>query len=194
MTARMSCLVLCLMLILAVPAAAADEYDMEAMTAAWAAAATPGPVHAHLARMTGDWDIVATVWMEPGAAPTVSTSTSHGEMILGGRFLEERLRGEAMGMPFEGRGLTGYDNTTHTVTAIWIDTMGTVISVLTGVYEKIGEPLELCGSMVDPVSGQEFGIRTVTTFVGDDGQRMDYFMTMPGADEMKSMELVYTRK
>jgi len=127
---------------------AAQEYDAEASQDAWAASAIPGKAHAYLAEKTGDWDIVATMWMAPGAEPMVNTSTSHGEMILGGRFLQEHVTGETMGMPFEGLGLTGFDNTTHEVTSIWIDSMGTVMVVMTGLYEKFGEPMELFGDMV----------------------------------------------
>ena len=60
--------------------------------------------------------------------------------------------------------------------------------------EKIGEPMELFGTMVDPMSGTEIEMRSVTTFDGPDSHRMEHYMTMRGLPEMKVMELVYTRR
>ncbi len=194
MTARMTLLVFVL-LSLAIPAAAHDhEYDHDASMAAWAAVAEPGEAHALLATRAGDWDIVSKSWMEPGGEPVEGTADCTGEMILGGRFLTEKVEGLAMGMPFEGFGLTGYDNSSHIVTSIWVDSMGTVMGIMTGVYEKIGEPMELFGTMTDPASGMEMKMRTVTHFDGDDAHTMDYFMAMGDTPEFKAMELTYKRK
>ena len=171
----------------------ASPFDAET-EAAWAAAAVPGEAHALLATQTGEWQTTSKMWMEPGGEPMTMTADSSAEMILGGRFLLEKVKGTVMGMPFDGIGLTGYDNTTHVVTSVWVDTQGTVMSIMTGVYEKIGEPMELFGSLTDPITGQEIKTRTVTTFGGDDAHTMDYFMTMGDMPEMKAMEMVYTRK
>jgi hypothetical protein len=174
--------------------ASAEEYDPAASAEAWAAAAEPGPVHALLATRAGDWALSAKSWMVPGADPILSESVGCGEMILGDRFLDESVVGTTMGMEFEGRGLTGYDITTHLVTSIWMDTMGTVMVVMTGIYEKPGEPMELFGEMVDPGSGLIIKVRTVTTFIDDDTHTMDYYMTVAGGEETKAMELSYKRK
>ncbi len=193
MTARRyAAIFVCTVLMATVLPVVADESDQAA--AAWAEAAAPGPVHALFAGHGGDWTITAKSWMVPGADPIVSESESQAEMILGGRFLDERLVGTVMGQPFEGRGLTGYDNSTHVATSIWMDNLGTVMVVMTGVYEKPGEPMELFGEMVDPASGSILKVRTVTNFTGDDAHSMEYFMTVPGMDEIKSMELIYKRK
>jgi hypothetical protein len=181
------------LLLLAVPAAA-EDHDPQAAQAAWAASAVPGEAHALLATRAGEWELVGRSWLEPGGEPVVSTAVSRGEMILGGRFLTETVEGTAMGTPFEGFGLTGYDNTSHVVTSIWIDTMGTVTSIMTGVYEKIGEPMELFGTMTDPASGMEMKMRTVTTFDGENAHTMDYYMSMGDMPEFKAMELTYKRK
>jgi len=192
MTARKPLFVLVLLL-MALPAVA-EEYDAAASHEAWAAVAAPGEAHALLAGRAGEWDLVSKSWMEPGGEPVEGTAVCTGEMILGGRFLTEKVEGMAMGMPFEGFGLTGYDNSSHEVTSIWVDSMGTVMGIMTGVYEKIGEPMELFGTMVDPASGMEMKMRTVTTFSGNDAHSMAYYMSMGDMPEFKAMELTYTRK
>ena len=109
MTARRyAAIFVCTVLMATVLPVVADESDQAA--AAWAEAAAPGPVHALFAGHGGDWTITAKSWMVPGADPIVSESESQAEMILGGRFLDERLVGTVMGQPFEGLGVFGYDN------------------------------------------------------------------------------------
>ena len=114
-------------------------------------------------------------------------------MILGGRYLRETMHGDTMGMPFDGLGLTGYDNTTGVVTSIWMDSMSTGTIVMTGQWEKPGAPLETTGVMTDPATGEQMQLRTVTTFISDDESRFDYYATMPGMAETKMMELHYVR-
>ncbi len=171
----------------------ADAADAAAMQEAWLKAGTPGPFQAFLAKKAGNWKIEGKTWMAPGAEPETSENTGTAEMILGGRYLQETMHGETMGMPFDGMGLTGYDNTTGLVTSIWIDSMSTATAVMTGKWDKPGAPLETSGTMTDPASGQEMQLRTVTTFISDDESLFEYFGTVGGMPEMKMMELHYIR-
>ena len=167
--------------------------ETDAATQAWLEAGTPGPVHAFLAGQVGSWRVETRSWLEPGAPPLKSSATAQTVMILDGRYLKEDFQGDMMGMPFTGMGLTGYDNTNGEVTSIWIDSLSTGTAVLTGTYETPGEPMELTGAMVDPVTGKEVVMRTVSTFISEDEHRFEMYTTMPGLPEMKSMEMVYTR-
>ncbi len=168
--------------------------DQQAMMEAYMKAATPGEIHAFFAKKAGSWKMHTKMWMEPGGPVMESDATAEVEMILGGRYLQEKVKGTSMGGPFEGMGITGYDNITGIVSSVWYDTMGTMTTILTGKYEKPGDPLELTGAMIDAMSGTEMTLRTVTTFVSDDEHRFDYYVTVPGLGEMKSMEMVYTRR
>lgn len=189
-------LVFSLILVLATAFSATAQEDAAAQQAgmeAWMKAATPGPFHEFFANKAGTWNIAGKMWMAPGAPPEESQSTAEAKMILGGRYLYETMEGENMGMPFKGLGLTGYDNTTGFVTSVWYDNMGTTTTVLTGSYANPGDPLVLYGKMLDPVTGQDMAVRTVTTFISHDESLFEYFATAPGADEVKVMELRYTR-
>ena len=176
-----------------VPAAAETPMDEDAAMAAMMEAATPGEFHAFLAKKAGRWTIEGRMWMEPGAEPVGTTSIATAEMILGGRYLEEEMSGAMMGMPFEGLGITGYNNATGEVTSVWYDTMGTGTMVLTGTWESPGAPLETTGTYFDPVTRTEQKVRTVSTHVDDDHARFEYFTTLPGGTEHKVMELMYSR-
>jgi hypothetical protein len=104
---------------------AAPSAEQQAMMEAYQRAATPGPQHASLAKMAGDFTLTVKSYMEPGAEPEVSAATATRRVILGGRFLEEVVKGTMMGQPFEGQGISGYDNVTGSWWGTWVDTMST---------------------------------------------------------------------
>lgn len=168
--------------------------ERELALAAWDRAAEPGPWHAFLARRAGRWNVAGSIWNEPGGQPARSTGESRLEMMLGGRFLQERHKGRVEGRPYEGLGLLGFDNADSTVTIVWLDNLGTRTAVLGGPAGAPGEPLELRGTYTDPASGRTVSLRLVITWDGADRQRWEYFGAPEGFDEARLMELVYTRR
>ena len=79
----------------------------------------------------GEWNEEVTMWMAPGAPPTVSKATAKNEMIMGGRYQLSKSTGTMMGMPFEGMSTVGYDNAKKQFTSTWIDNFGTGTMALT---------------------------------------------------------------
>jgi hypothetical protein len=77
----------------------------------------PGPEHEMLKKDVGTWDATVEFFMAPGAPPAVSKGTETVTM-LGGFWQVNDFKSEMMGMPFEGRGATGYDPATKTMTAM----------------------------------------------------------------------------
>lgn len=193
MTARRILIATVLAVVCLAPALQAQDADPEAAQDAWQKAAAPGMVHAYLAEKAGDWHVTTKAWMEPGADPVTSEGKSCSEMILGGRFLQEKVTASFAGMPYEGLGMTGYDNTSGKVQSYWIDNMGTVSMWMTGAYKTPGDPLEVTGEMVDPATGQNVRLRSVTTFLSHERHHVDFYTTMPGAEEFKTMEMDYVR-
>ena len=155
--------------------------------------ATPGEVHKMMAKSAGDWTCAITLWMAPGAKPETATSESKMEMILGGRYLQQKNTGNFMGMPFEGIGVTGYDNAKKIFVSTWMDNMGTGIMYLTGNWDAASNTLVLTGSMVDPASGKDIAVKETVQNVDDNHQLMNMFVTA-GGQEFKSMEIKMTRK
>ncbi|MDO9693304.1 MAG: DUF1579 domain-containing protein [Candidatus Latescibacteria bacterium] len=193
MSARRILILIAMAVLAAVPSLQAQDQDAAAAQAAMLAAATPGPIHAFLAEKTGSWDVTVTMWTQPGAEPGVSTVASKIEMVLDGRYMREDFSGEFFGMPFTGIGFTGYNNSTGLVTATWIDNMSTGTMIMTGKYDKAGDPLETSGKMFDPVSGKEMTMRSVTTWKSNDEFHIDYYVVMEGMGEYKSMSMAYKR-
>jgi hypothetical protein len=166
-----------------------EKAMMDAMTKA----ATPGPNHEMLASIAGDWTFKSRMWMNPTAAPAESTGTVNYTTLLGGRFVQGQYRGDMMGMPFEGIGLMGYDNTTGRFQTSWVDNMGTTIVYLTGLYDPAAKTITYTGQMDDIVKpGTKVNVRQVIRIVSNDSHVMEWYETRDGK-EAKMMEIVYSR-
>lgn len=173
------------------PAPADAENPMADMMAALETAMTPGPEHARLAETVGAWDLTVRMWMDPEAEPMVSRATASRKMIFGGRFLEETVDGNVMGMPFQGRALTGYDNLTDEYWSSWIDNMSTGIAVQRGHYDEEAGTFTMKGEFVDPVTGETIPVRSVI-HASEDREEVEWWETRDGR-EIQTMELVYQR-
>ena len=167
--------------------------DQKAIMEAYQRAATPGPQHAVLAAMAGEFTLTLKSFNEPGAEPEVSTGTSTRKMILGGRYLEETVHASVMGQPFEGRGLTGYDNVTRTWWGAWIDSMSTGIMITSGSWDEEAGVGSFEGEYNDPVTGELQSSRSVIRRLPNGDELMEMYMTT-AFGEVKAMEILYQRR
>lgn len=160
----------------------------------WMAYATPGEVHKMLASREGKWTTETQSWMAEGAPPQTSKGEAQFKMIMGGRYLQAMYKGDMMGMPFEGMGLTAYDNSKKVLIESWVDNMGTGLMTLEGSYDAATKTQETKGKMVDPSTNTECMTRNVVKFTDDTHMTMEMYITPQGGKEMKSMEIKYTKK
>jgi hypothetical protein len=172
------------------PAAPSMDDAMKAM----ASAATPGEQQKRLARLAGDWTFENTMWMDPSQPPVKSTGTMHGEILMGGRYVEHTWKGNMMGMPFEGRGTEGYDNVAKHYVNSWVDNMGTGIMYSTGSCDTAGSVCNYSGDMWDPMSGQKTTTRSTITWMDDKTFKNEMFGPGPDGKEVKWMEIVAKKK
>lgn len=169
----------------------------EEMMQKWQEYATPGPHHKHLDQMVGKWTCKGKWWMSPDAPPQEMEGVAENKWILGGHYIKETFTGPAEepgGEPFEGLGLTGYDNFTKEYFCTWMDNMGTGIMVLRGTCDAEGKVFKFEGTSPDPITGQkEKKYREVSTIVDKDSRTFEMYTTAPDGKEFKCMELRYTR-
>jgi hypothetical protein len=163
--------------------------DAAAMEKAWMEFATPGDPHKKLAALVGEWDVDSTDFTS--GAPKVSKATAKFTMILGGRYLQQEYVGTYMGQPFEGVGITAYDNIKKQYVETWIDNMGTGLYVASG-EEKDGK-IHTAGKMSMPLVGQ-CDVRSVATQISPDEHVWEMFMNIPGQGEVPAVKMVYKRK
>lgn len=168
--------------------------DSATMRKNWEAYMTPGDMHAMLAKSTGTWTNEVTMWMSPGAPPTTSTGTAVNKMIMGGRYLEGMNSGDMMGMPFEGRSITAYDNAKKVFINSWIDNMGTGIMNMEGTWDDASKSITFKGKGMDPMMMKECDYREIFKIVDDNTQIMEMYGPGPDGKEMKMMEIKSTRK
>jgi hypothetical protein len=154
---------------------------------------TPGPIQQMMAKSVGAWTGTVTMWMQPGAPPTTSTMETNNEMILGGRYLQGLNKGSMMGMPFEGIGITGYDNARKIFVSSWVDNMGTGIIYMEGNWDENAKTINMNGKSTDPITGKDIPTREVFKFVDDTHQVLEMYFTEKG-QEFKGMEIAYTKK
>ena len=113
---------------------------------------------------------------------------------MGGRFLEQNFTGTAMGQPFEGRGLVGYDNLKKEYTSIWFDNMSTGIMTGAGQYDPATKTLTAEGSMSCPVTQETHRwYKDVTTFTDENHYTYESFMKDKDGKEYKAMSITYSK-
>src|SRR5262245_13512739 len=166
----------------------------EEMMAEMMKLAKPSEGHERLKPLAGTWKTVVKMWDKPGAAaPQVSDGECTDQWILEGRFLKEECTGTFAQMPFQGMGITGYDNAKKMYVGSWIDTMGTGILTSTGTVHKSGKTFTSTTTMPDPASGKPMKARLITKIVDDNTHTFE--MHIPaGTKDFKMMEITYTRK
>lgn len=153
-------------------------------------AAEPGENHKLLEAFVGNWKMEVKSMMGPGE-PDVSTGTSSAKMIMGGRYVVDEVKGSMMGAPFEGMGITGYDNVTKKFVSTWIDSASTGIFMSTGDYDAKSKEYTYRGDMPLP-GGQKLKVRMVIRMIDKDHHVFEWYQTEPEG-EKKTMEIVYTR-
>lgn len=165
---------------------------MQAMIATWQAYASPSDNHRILDPLVGTWSHVAKWWMTPDSQPDTSKGTNETKWEMGGRFLLTVVKGTSMGQPFEGMGLTGFDNGKQTYQTIWMDNMGTGMMIGEGTYDPTKKTLTDHGHFTDPVMGQR-SYRGVITFIDDDHHSYEMYVEDKNGKEFRMMEIMHTR-
>jgi hypothetical protein len=112
-------------------------------------------------------------------------------MILGGRFLEQRFRGTFSGQPFEGYGLTGYDNQKSAYTMFWVDNTATSMMTGEGSMDPAGQQFTMTSKGMGP-DGKPMDLRLVTRIVDPNRHVFSMYGTVDGKEQLL-MEITYTR-
>lgn len=167
------------------------EEDMMACMAA----ATPGEMHAYLAKDVGVWHGKTKMWMMPNTEPMTSECTATVEAIMDGRFTKCEIKGEMPGMgPFLGFGIYGYDNVSEQFQSSWIDNFGTGIMNGTGELSADGTTMTWTFTFNCPITKKPQVMREIERRTGENTKVMEMYGTNPiTGEEFKMMEISFTR-
>ncbi|MGB2958238.1 MAG: DUF1579 domain-containing protein [Bacteroidota bacterium] len=158
---------------------------------------SPGDWHAKLNPVIGTWDVETKMWMggEGSGDPMVSKGTTSNSWILGGRYVRQDYKGEMMGQPFIGIGMTGYDNFSKKYVSTWIDDMSTMYSTMEGSVDRSGKVFTFYGKMHEWSTGElDKMVKHVLRITSDDKHVFEIHDTYIGEPNTKVLELTYTRR
>jgi hypothetical protein len=159
---------------------AAQQAMMQAMM--------PGEHHEHMKKLAGNFDYTIKMWMDPSMPPQESTGKRTCELLMGGRYLQEKYTGSFMGMPFEGVGMLAYDNLSKQYVSTWMDNMGTGIMVSHGQCDGKGA-WTMTGESIDPMTGKTITMKSVTRVVDANTVTMEMYGPGPDGKEYKMIEM-----
>lgn len=154
--------------------------------ASFGQAQEPGPEHAMLKKLEGEWTAKVKMGEE------VSAGTAAYKMECGGLWLASTFKGEMMGQKFEGRGVDGYDPESKKFVSVWVDSMITKPMMLEGTYDKEKKTLTMIGEAPTPNGPVKH--KLVTKYTDDDHHTFSMHMLGAGNDDVAVMTIEYTRK
>jgi hypothetical protein len=156
---------------------------------------TPTDAHKKLALQAGNWTYTTKSWHTPESQPESSPGTSVMKMVLGGKYLQQDAKGTAMGMPYEGMGLIGYDTLKKRYDTIWLDNMSTAIVSGHGELDQKNQILKDQGEFTCPMEKDLNGkYRAEWKMVDQNNMIYTMFMNAAGTGkEFKMMEITYKR-
>ncbi len=165
--------------------------EMQAEMEAWMKLHAPGKEHQQLAGAAGTWKAAGKSYMG-GPEPVTFAGTSQRTLILGGRVIADDFKAEMMGQPFEGHGLTGYDNATKRWWTTWNDSMSTSIMVAYGKWDDAAKGVVFDSEIVDP-KGQPIKVRLVSRHPSATQEEFEYWEER-GGKLTKTMEMTLTKQ
>ena len=125
-----------------------------------------GPEHALLKKMAGTWD-TSMKFMMPGMPPDISKGTETSRM-LGDLWLLSDFEGTAMGAPFKGHGIMGYDPAKKKYVGVWVDTMTTHPQLSEGTYDASTRTMTMTAKGTNMMTGEPVDERHVLRCIDDD--------------------------
>jgi hypothetical protein len=159
--------------------------------------ARPGPEHAELARLAGEWDLRILGWPAPGAEPFEVPGRAVNRSILGDRFLESRWTSTVGGETTEAISIHGFDRRHGEYTIIGLDTFGTYWVTAQGPRADDGRiVMRGTDDMVTLNHTQVYDM--ILTIDGPDRYTVEIVfhdeMHRKGGPPFKAVEIVHTRR
>ena len=154
----------------------------------------PGERHAALRRFIGEWEAQGRMWRSADSSvpPLEGKVTLSAQMVMGGRFLVERMRSQPPSRPFESVRAVGYDNLSGRYEGATYDSRGTNIILQVGQVNAVGE-LVLNYNYTDLGTGAPVRRRTVRKVISANEWIETAFETH-GGSERKVTEIRARKK
>ncbi len=155
-------------------------------------ALTAGPEHAVLKEDVGTWDASIEVMMPGAPATPPAKGVETNALSCNGLCLATDFKGEVMGAPFEGHGVTTWDAARKKYVGGWSDSMSPGLALTESTWDAAKKTMN--GTM-DAPDGNGGTVRMRSTVEYTAGKRVfSMFMTGPDGKEMPTMRITYTKR
>ena len=168
------------------------------LTPALAAAQAPpmptaGPEHALLKEDVGSWDASIEVLMPGAPAMPPSKGVEVNAMSCNGMCLVTDFKGEMMGVPFQGHGVSTWDPAKKKYIGSWSDSMAPGLALSEATWD--GAKKTMNGTMAAPDGqGGTATMRSTVQYTADGKRVFSMFMAGPDGKEMPTMRITYTKR
>lgn len=157
----------------------------------------PGADHEVMEPLIGHFEGSGKMWMEEGGEAMEFSGKVDREWVLGGRFVHEKVTGDAMGPEqpaFEGLGVMGYNTIERRYESAWIENMSTYISMMNGTYDAAKKTFTFTGELMNPMTLKRTRQRSVLDVSDPNREVMTGYTTDTDGKEFKCFEGVFERK
>ena len=153
----------------------------------------PGPEHAILKDDVGTWDATVEMMM-PGAPPAPpSKGVEVNALSCNGLCLVTDFKGEIMGGPFQGHGVSTWDPAKKKYVGSWSDSMAAGMALTEATWDAGKKTMN--GTMNAPDGqGGTVSMRSAVEYTADGKRVFSMFMTGPDGKEMPTMRITYTKR
>jgi hypothetical protein len=170
--------------------------EQKKMMELWKKYTFPGEKHKHIEYFVGEWESVIKSWPVPGKEPKVRTQKIKVESFFDGRFTKAHIKTDAsdVGVLLETIVINGYDNYKQEFFSITLSKQRTDYYLTTGQLDKTGKIRTDTAVRTDIFTGEQYRVKAITTIINQDKYTYEYYKIDPEGNEVKRMDITYTRK
>ncbi len=153
----------------------------------------PGPEHAALAKLAGEYTIVMRFHEKPGETAYESKGSAKFTSILDGRFLLEESTGKQFGREFKAHKIYGYNNAAKRFESTWVYTGSTAIMTLHGSSADGGKTIRW-NAAVAKANDAQMNLIVTMKRINEDSFTVELNLKAPDGAGGPTLETTYTRK
>jgi hypothetical protein len=151
----------------------------------------PGPEHEVFKMDVGTWDATVEMMPGPGAKPETSKGVEVNTIGCGGLCLISDFKGEAMGSPFAGHGVSTWDPAKKKYVGSWTDSMSQGLMIGESTWDPASKTVT--GWMEGPdMTGKTVKSKAVGEYPKPDSRVFTMYAPGPDGKEMQVMRITYT--
>jgi hypothetical protein len=154
----------------------------------------PQKEHQWLARLVGEWESTAEIFIEPGQ-PLLDTTGTESTRMIGDYWIVAETKAEFLGLPYDAVLTLGYDPKTKKYVGTWIDGRSSQLWHYKGEVDSSGNMLTLETKGPCPKRpGELANVKEVIEFQDDDTRTFTSSIQEPDGSWTKMMTVNYRRK